>query len=160
LPVGPEPAAGNRVRVMIGGSGDAAMRRTVRYGQGWTAGGVSPEVMEPMVVKLRRAWQEAGREGEPRIAALVYFGLSEPDTSRAALRHYYGFLGQEWADQVAESAIRSPHATSSAPSPTSASPNSSSIRVSPRSTRWTGSPTPYCEMPQFVASIAFRPIDA
>jgi alkanesulfonate monooxygenase SsuD/methylene tetrahydromethanopterin reductase-like flavin-dependent oxidoreductase (luciferase family) len=110
FPVGPEPANGNRVRVMIGGSGDAAMRRTVRYGQGWTAGGISPELTEPMVAKLRRAWQEAGREGAPRIAALVYFGLSEPDTSRAALRDYYGFLGGEWVEQIAETAIRSPQA--------------------------------------------------
>jgi alkanesulfonate monooxygenase SsuD/methylene tetrahydromethanopterin reductase-like flavin-dependent oxidoreductase (luciferase family) len=109
FPVAPEPAAGNRVSVLIGGSGDAAVRRTVRYAEGWTAGGGGPDLAEPMVAKVRRAWKEAGREGEPRIAALIYFGLSDPDTSHAALRHYYGFLG-EWAERIDESAIRSPQA--------------------------------------------------
>jgi hypothetical protein len=62
-----------------------------------------------MVEKVRRAWQEAGREGEPRIAALVYFGLGDDETSRASLRKYYGFLG-DWVDAIVESAVRTPQA--------------------------------------------------
>lgn len=108
-PVGPEPAAGNRVSVLIGGSSDAAVRRTIQYAEGWTAGGATPDRVAPMIAKVRRAWQEAGREDEPRIAALVYFGLGDADASRASLRHYYRFLG-DWAGAVAESAIRSPQA--------------------------------------------------
>ncbi|BCB87501.1 LLM class flavin-dependent oxidoreductase [Phytohabitans suffuscus] len=108
-PVGPEPAAGNRIPVLIGGTSDAAVRRTVAYGEGWTAGGATPEHVGPMVAKVRQAWQEAGREGEPRISALVYFGLGDPEVSKASLRRYYGFLG-EWADNIANGALHTPDA--------------------------------------------------
>jgi alkanesulfonate monooxygenase SsuD/methylene tetrahydromethanopterin reductase-like flavin-dependent oxidoreductase (luciferase family) len=109
FPVGPPPAAGNRVSVLIGGSSDAAVRRTVQYAEGWTAGGGGPAMAAPMIEKVRRSWQDAGREGEPRIAALVYFGLGDPEASRASLRRYYAFLG-EWVDAIVESAIRTPEA--------------------------------------------------
>jgi alkanesulfonate monooxygenase SsuD/methylene tetrahydromethanopterin reductase-like flavin-dependent oxidoreductase (luciferase family) len=109
FPVCPAPASGGRVQLLIGGGTDAAVRRTVRYGDGWTAGGVPPEQVGPMVQKVRQAWRDNGRDGEPRIAALVYFGLGNEDESRAALRKYYGFLGQ-WADAIADSAVRTPDA--------------------------------------------------
>ena len=50
-----------------------------------------------------------GREGEPRFAALAYFGLGDEDTSRASLRSYYGFLG-DWVDTIVEGAHRTPQA--------------------------------------------------
>jgi alkanesulfonate monooxygenase SsuD/methylene tetrahydromethanopterin reductase-like flavin-dependent oxidoreductase (luciferase family) len=106
-PVGPPPAAGNRVSVLMGGNSDAAIRRTVQYAEGWAMGGGGPDMAAPMIEKVRQAWRDAGREGEPRIAALIYFGLSDPDASRAALRTYYRFLG-EWVDAVVEGAVRSP----------------------------------------------------
>lgn len=107
-PVGPEPAAGGRIPVLVGGTSDAAVRRTVAYGEGWTAGGASPEQVAPMVAKVRRAWQEAGREGEPRISALAYYGLGDEEVSKGSLRRYYSFLG-EWADTIANSALRTPN---------------------------------------------------
>jgi alkanesulfonate monooxygenase SsuD/methylene tetrahydromethanopterin reductase-like flavin-dependent oxidoreductase (luciferase family) len=109
LPVGPPPADGRHVTVMIGGGTDAAIRRTIRYADGWTAGGVPPDAIAPMVTRVREAWRDAGREGEPRIAALVYFGLSDPEASKDSLRRYYAFLG-EWGERIAESAVRSPAA--------------------------------------------------
>jgi alkanesulfonate monooxygenase SsuD/methylene tetrahydromethanopterin reductase-like flavin-dependent oxidoreductase (luciferase family) len=108
-PVGPSPAAGNRVPVLIGGNSDAAIERVARYGEGWTGGGGGPEQTAPMIEKVRQAWKAAGREGEPRIAALVYFGLGDDDTSRASLRTYYGFLG-DWTTMIVESALRTPQA--------------------------------------------------
>jgi len=109
VPIGPEPADGRRVAMLIGGASDAAVRRTVAYADGWTAGGVPPEQVAPMVTRIRDAWREAGREGEPRIATLVYFGLGDDEASRRSLLQYYGFLG-EWADRIAGSAVRSPQA--------------------------------------------------
>jgi alkanesulfonate monooxygenase SsuD/methylene tetrahydromethanopterin reductase-like flavin-dependent oxidoreductase (luciferase family) len=109
LPVGPPPAAGNRIPVLIGGATDAAVARTVRYGEGWTTGGGGPALAAPMIEKVRRAWREAGRDGEPRIGALIYFGFGDDEASRAALRGYYGFLG-EWAETVADAAVRTPEA--------------------------------------------------
>ncbi len=109
FPVGPPPAAGNRVSVLIGGTSDAAVARVVRYGEGWTGGGGGPAMLAPMVAKVHAAWSAAGREGEPRIAALAYFGLGDDDASRASLRSYYGFLG-DWVDTIVEGAVRTPQA--------------------------------------------------
>jgi len=96
-------------KLLIGGSGDAAVRRTVEYGQGWIAGGVPPAQVRPMVDRIRREWHDAGREGEPRFAGLAYFGLSDEETSKRSLRTYYGFLG-DLADMIAIGALRSPQA--------------------------------------------------
>jgi alkanesulfonate monooxygenase SsuD/methylene tetrahydromethanopterin reductase-like flavin-dependent oxidoreductase (luciferase family) len=63
----------------------------------------------PLIGRVRQAWRDAGREGEPRIAALAYFGLGDDEASRASLRRYYGFLG-DWVDQIVESALRTPEA--------------------------------------------------
>jgi alkanesulfonate monooxygenase SsuD/methylene tetrahydromethanopterin reductase-like flavin-dependent oxidoreductase (luciferase family) len=113
FPVTPPPANGNRVPILIGGTSDAAVRRTLTYGDGWTAGGGGPAAMAPMVERIRREWQDAGRDGEPRFAALCYFGLGDADESRATLRRYYGFLG-EWVDAIAEGAPRTPDAVQGA----------------------------------------------
>jgi alkanesulfonate monooxygenase SsuD/methylene tetrahydromethanopterin reductase-like flavin-dependent oxidoreductase (luciferase family) len=103
--VGPAPARGNRVPVLMGGTSDAAIRRTVQQAEGWTAGGGGPELAAPVIEKVREAWRAAGRDGEPRFGALVYFGLGDEAESRASLLSYYGFLG-EWAERIASSAIR------------------------------------------------------
>jgi alkanesulfonate monooxygenase SsuD/methylene tetrahydromethanopterin reductase-like flavin-dependent oxidoreductase (luciferase family) len=97
------------VSVLIGGNTDAAVARTVKYGEGWTSGGGGPAMAASMIEKVRRAWQEAGREGEPRIAALTYFGLGDDDASRASLRGYYRFM-TDWVDAIVESAARTPQA--------------------------------------------------
>jgi alkanesulfonate monooxygenase SsuD/methylene tetrahydromethanopterin reductase-like flavin-dependent oxidoreductase (luciferase family) len=109
FPVGPEPAAGNRVSVLIGGNSDKAVERTIRYGQGWTSGGGGPDMAAPMIERIRSAWREADREDEPRIAALQYFGLGDDEASRASLRTYYGFLG-DWTEAIVEGAVRTTQA--------------------------------------------------
>jgi alkanesulfonate monooxygenase SsuD/methylene tetrahydromethanopterin reductase-like flavin-dependent oxidoreductase (luciferase family) len=96
-------------RLLIGGNGDAAVRRTIKYGQGWIAGGASPDQIKPMIDRIRREWHEAGREGEPRFAALAYFGLSDEETSKRSLRTYYAFTG-DFAEMIANGAIRTPQA--------------------------------------------------
>ncbi|MFL6127497.1 MAG: LLM class flavin-dependent oxidoreductase [Mycobacteriales bacterium] len=108
LPVSPA-VPGDRVPILVGGNGDAAVRRTVTYGDGWTAGGGGPDQAAPMAEKIRQAWRDGGRDGAPRLAALAYYGLGDADASRASLRHYYGFLGG-WAERIAESAVRTPQA--------------------------------------------------
>ena len=105
----PDAAAGTAVPVLVGGTTDAAVRRTVRYGAGWTAGGGGVAAAEPMIKKVQTAWQESGREDEPRFAALVYYGLGDDEQSRASLRRYYGFLAG-WVDAIVESAVRTPQA--------------------------------------------------
>jgi alkanesulfonate monooxygenase SsuD/methylene tetrahydromethanopterin reductase-like flavin-dependent oxidoreductase (luciferase family) len=100
-------------KLLIGGTSDAAVRRTVEYGQGWIAGGGGPDRIGPMIEKVRRAWHDAGREGEPRIAALAYYGLTDEAVSRRSLQTYYGFLG-DLGGMIADSALRTPQSLAEA----------------------------------------------
>ena len=58
-------------------------------------------------MRVRQAWTEAGREGEPRILALGYFSIGDDveEASYGYLRHYYGFLG-DYAEMIAGGAMR------------------------------------------------------
>jgi alkanesulfonate monooxygenase SsuD/methylene tetrahydromethanopterin reductase-like flavin-dependent oxidoreductase (luciferase family) len=109
--IGPVPVNGVGVPVMIGGNGPRALRRMTQWGTGWTAGGGNPGQIGPMLDQVRTAWREAGREGEPRLAALCYYSLGEDaeTESRQYLQHYYGFLGP-YAEMIANSANRTPQA--------------------------------------------------
>jgi alkanesulfonate monooxygenase SsuD/methylene tetrahydromethanopterin reductase-like flavin-dependent oxidoreductase (luciferase family) len=101
------PPPGGRVPILIGGNGSAAIRRTVRWGDGWTVGGASAQQAGEFADRIRAAWRDAGREGEPRLAALMYFGLGDDETLAHSLRTYYGFLG-EMAEYVVQGAARTP----------------------------------------------------
>jgi alkanesulfonate monooxygenase SsuD/methylene tetrahydromethanopterin reductase-like flavin-dependent oxidoreductase (luciferase family) len=107
-PVVPAPVT---VPILIGGTIDAAVRRTIEYGIGWTAGGLPPQMIAPFIERVRSAWRDAGREGSPRIVALNYFGLGDTEEqSRANLFDYYQVLGPEMAEMIASGAHRSPEA--------------------------------------------------
>jgi alkanesulfonate monooxygenase SsuD/methylene tetrahydromethanopterin reductase-like flavin-dependent oxidoreductase (luciferase family) len=107
-PVVPVPVT---VPILIGGTSDAAVRRTVEYGIGWTAGGLPPQMIAPFIERVRAAWRDAGREGSPRIVALNYFGLGDTEEqSRANLFDYYRVLGTETAEMITSGAHRSPEA--------------------------------------------------
>jgi alkanesulfonate monooxygenase SsuD/methylene tetrahydromethanopterin reductase-like flavin-dependent oxidoreductase (luciferase family) len=105
------PDGAQPVPIVIGGTSDAAVRRTVEFGTGWTAGGVPPQMVAPFVQRVRAAWRDAGREGSPRIVALNYFGLGDTESrSRGYLLDYYGFLGPDLAEMIAGGAHRSAEA--------------------------------------------------
>jgi alkanesulfonate monooxygenase SsuD/methylene tetrahydromethanopterin reductase-like flavin-dependent oxidoreductase (luciferase family) len=101
--------------MLIGGTGDAAIRRLIRYGTGWTGGGGSPKQLAPIISRVRKAWTDAGREGTPRILVLAYFSLGDEveDLSYQYMRHYYGIFG-DFADRIASAALRSPESISGA----------------------------------------------
>ena len=98
---------GARVPVLIGGNGPAALRRTVRWGDGWTVGGAPPEQAAEAAGKVRAAWRDAGRDGEPRLAALMYYGLGDDAALETSLLRYYGWLG-DTATYVVRAAARTP----------------------------------------------------
>lgn len=110
-PVGPRPTREGGVPVLIGGASDRAIERTVRWGRGWTAGGAPPEQVAPFVEKVRAAWRDSARDGEPRIVALSYFALGEKaeEGSTSYIKDYYGYLG-EWVDGIARGVPKSPEA--------------------------------------------------
>lgn len=104
FPVVPSAAEQNRPRLVIGGNVDAAYERVVKYGDGWTVGGAGAAMAYQGAQKARGAWRQAGREGEPHLVALAYFGLGNDAETAATLGKYYGFLG-EYADIVVQNAL-------------------------------------------------------
>lgn len=111
----PAPVNADRVPILIGGTSEAAMRRVARWGAGWTMGGGTPDMAAPAVEQVRAAWRAAGREGQPRLAVLVYFSLGDDaeSDSRAYLSDYYAFLG-DYAGAIADGALRSEAAVTDA----------------------------------------------
>jgi alkanesulfonate monooxygenase SsuD/methylene tetrahydromethanopterin reductase-like flavin-dependent oxidoreductase (luciferase family) len=110
-PVGPAPVTPGGPPLLMGGASAASVRRTVTYGAGWISGGGGIEMFNQGAQRIRQAWAEAGREGSPHLAALVYFALG-PDAQKLAesyLYDYYAFLG-DYAARVAASALTSAEA--------------------------------------------------
>lgn len=113
-PVTVRPVNGERVPVMIGGTSDQALLRTVRWGIGWTAGGGGADIFAAMKARVEEAWAEASRDGRPEFRALSYFALGErTESGRDYLIDYYGsFAERIWPsvprdrDTVAEVAGR------------------------------------------------------
>ena len=95
-PVTPRPTNGESVPMMFGGQAEAAVRRVVKWGVGYTLGGGPPPALAGMKEKVDAAWKDAGREGRPRYRALSYaaFGAEAHRASEDALKHYYGGLGE------------------------------------------------------------------
>ena len=113
--VAPTPTNGDRVPILVGGNSDASLRRLVKWGVGWTAGGAPPEAVAPFAERVRAAWKEGGRGGQPRIVALLYFALG-PDAEAGAqksLGDYYSFAGQ-YAEHVVAGACKTPQAAQEA----------------------------------------------
>jgi alkanesulfonate monooxygenase SsuD/methylene tetrahydromethanopterin reductase-like flavin-dependent oxidoreductase (luciferase family) len=111
--VGP-PTVQDPLPIVIGGTTEAAVRRVVESGVGWTAGGMPPDAVAGFASTVRTAWTAAGRAGAPRIVALAYFGLGDEERSRANLRDYYLPMGPDTAGMIAGSALRTPEAIQTA----------------------------------------------
>jgi alkanesulfonate monooxygenase SsuD/methylene tetrahydromethanopterin reductase-like flavin-dependent oxidoreductase (luciferase family) len=105
--IGPPLDDVGRPQVLVGGGVDASFRRAAKLGDGWTAGGVPPEQFAQAAEAVRAAWREEGREGNPRLTALAYFGLGPTGVEDAEhdLKHYYAWLGDETASMIAGSAV-------------------------------------------------------
>lgn len=99
--IGPEPVNG-RPTLVTGGNADAAFERAARHGDGWIAGGGTPQGYETSVEKMQAAWQAANRSGSPRMMAMAYcaLGPAARDAADAWVHSYYGFAGA-YADTVA-----------------------------------------------------------
>ncbi len=80
----------------------------MEVGIGLVAGGGGRDMAAPMLERVRAAWEEAGREGEPRLGSLAYLALGDEAARQGAenLKHYYGFLGG-YAQMVADSMLTS-----------------------------------------------------
>ncbi|MGH2723780.1 MAG: LLM class flavin-dependent oxidoreductase [Actinomycetota bacterium] len=103
-PPTPRPVRGH-IPILVGGTADAVIRRVVRWGTGWTAGGGAADVVGPFAHRVRAAWEAAGRQGRPRIVALSYFSMDADavEESKRTILDYYEYLGppaQGFADSI------------------------------------------------------------
>lgn len=111
-PVTPSPTNGANVPIVIGGNSDQTIERIIRYGIGWTAGGGPPDMVGPFAERVRTAWKDSGKAGDPKIVALQYFSVGDDvvQASKDYILDYYGFLG-EMAKGFAEHGVhRTPEA--------------------------------------------------
>lgn len=112
--VAPDPGPAG-LPILVGGNSEAAVRRVVEHGIGWTAGGAPPAMAAAFAEQVRAAWAQAGRTGSPRMVALAYFALGEvEEASRSYLLDYYAAAGPEFAQMVVGGVLDTPAAITAA----------------------------------------------
>lgn len=106
--VSPPAAQEAGIPILVGGTTDRTLRRVVEHGIGWTAGGMPPDAVADFADRVRSNWEDAGRDGEPRIEALAYFALGDTEEeSRSNVLDYYHRMGEDTAQMIADSVMRS-----------------------------------------------------
>lgn len=102
------PNTHDRPGLMIGGGVQASYDRAAKFGDGWLAGGSPPDQFKESADEVRKAWADAGRDGEPRLACLAYFALGDTgeEDAQRYLTDYYSWLGEETAGYIAGSAAK------------------------------------------------------
>jgi len=102
------PNRDGRPGLLVGGGVQASYERAARWGDGWIAGGVPPEMFKQAADAVKAAWSDAGRDGTPRLAGLGYFALGDTGEADAQryLGDYYAFLGEEIAGYIAGAAAK------------------------------------------------------
>ena len=63
--VSPMPLQKPRPPIWIGGNSEGAFRRVARLGDGWHASSMNADAFRKGQEAVRRAWKDAGRDGEP-----------------------------------------------------------------------------------------------
>ncbi|WP_198406872.1 LLM class flavin-dependent oxidoreductase [Nocardia terpenica] len=102
------PEGTRQVPMLFGGFAPAALDRMARWGEGYVGGSMPAQFVGPSYDAAREAWQRAGRDGEPRLVALVYFALGDGDAGKRNVHDYYTATGEEMATQVTAAVCDSP----------------------------------------------------
>ena len=71
-----------RPPIYVGGAGDHAIQRAVKFGDGWMPGGMEPDKLEGPIARLRVLALEAGRP-VPEVVALGSLPLDNPARARS-----------------------------------------------------------------------------
>ncbi|MTD59015.1 LLM class flavin-dependent oxidoreductase [Amycolatopsis pithecellobii] len=102
------PHGTRQVPILMGGGVPATMQRMARWGIGYIGGAGPAAMLAPVFEQARAAWTEAGREGSPRLVAIAYFTLGDPDSGRANILDFYA--GSDFAELSVQAASFSPDA--------------------------------------------------
>ncbi|MEU6341033.1 LLM class flavin-dependent oxidoreductase [Streptomyces sp. NPDC046977] len=95
--------AGTRadIPILLGGQNPKAYRRAARIADGFIGASTGPAAVAEGFEAVRTAWREVGRAGSPRLMALAYYAIGDPDTGRANVYAYYSSGGEEMASAAA-----------------------------------------------------------
>ena len=96
------PAGTREVPLLFGGNAPASFRRMATWGEGYIAGAVPAAMAKASFESARAAWQDAGRSGSPRLIALAYFAIGDPDRGKANIFDYYSIAGDYFANLLVE----------------------------------------------------------
>ncbi len=109
--IGPRPARPGGPPILVGGLNDSAYARAARYADGYVHGGGPPRAFAAAAARMRAAWADAGRPGQPRLWGQGYYALGpgEADAGRAYLLDYYAFTGP-FAERIAAGLLTTPQA--------------------------------------------------
>jgi alkanesulfonate monooxygenase SsuD/methylene tetrahydromethanopterin reductase-like flavin-dependent oxidoreductase (luciferase family) len=95
------PSGTREVPMLFGGFAPASFARMARWGEGYISAAVPVSTATEIFDTARAAWQEAGREGSPRLVAIAYFAFGDIDKGRGNIRDYYLASGEEMAEGAA-----------------------------------------------------------
>lgn len=94
------PAGTREIPLLFGALAPAGFERMARWGQGYIAGSLPPEMVAGAFTMARDSWRKAGRDGSPQLVALAYFSLGNAEEGRTKVYDYYSFLGDQSASMV------------------------------------------------------------
>jgi alkanesulfonate monooxygenase SsuD/methylene tetrahydromethanopterin reductase-like flavin-dependent oxidoreductase (luciferase family) len=92
------------IPVLLGGTSNATVRRVTGLGDGWVSGALRDYQSEAAFAdRIRSAWLEAGRPGDPQLHTCVNFAIGEDaDAGRQHIGRYYGFVPEYAALNIAD----------------------------------------------------------
>jgi alkanesulfonate monooxygenase SsuD/methylene tetrahydromethanopterin reductase-like flavin-dependent oxidoreductase (luciferase family) len=102
------PPTTRQIPMLFGGFAAAALDRMACWGQGYIGPSMAASAVAPIFAAARAAWQKAGRDGSPRLVALVYYALSDGEAGRRNIYDYYSISGEEIATASAGVVCTSP----------------------------------------------------
>ncbi|HEX5267032.1 MAG TPA: LLM class flavin-dependent oxidoreductase [Acidimicrobiales bacterium] len=113
-PVGPSPLTPGGPELIVGGMAPAALERAGRVADGIRSFSFSTDVRQHLdrLAVTAAAWEQAGREGRPRLITATHFALG-PDARQSYEEHvqrYYGYSAELMAEALSGDAPTSPDA--------------------------------------------------
>src|SRR5919106_1482536 len=95
--------------ILAGGASDPAVARVALHADGYVHGGGPPRSFARVVERVRAAWRDAGRPGEPMLWGQGYLALGDDARERglAYMRDYYAFTGP-FAEKIAAGLLTTP----------------------------------------------------
>jgi alkanesulfonate monooxygenase SsuD/methylene tetrahydromethanopterin reductase-like flavin-dependent oxidoreductase (luciferase family) len=101
------PTGTRAVPMLFGAISAPALARMAKWGDGYIGPSAPPPMVAPAFDTARKAWQDAGREGSPRLVGLIYFALGDPEQGRANVYDYYS-VAPDFANVVVSGIATTP----------------------------------------------------